>query len=111
MTLAKLKEKKSQTYSVEEYLELDRSSDERYEFVDGQIYLMAGESGNHGDISVNLAAELRFQLKGKDCRARAKDTKVKKRLFRTETEPKNKGDVFLSGFSRHLQRAGISRQT
>ncbi len=91
MTLAKLKEKKSQTYSVEEYLELDRSSDERYEFVDGQIYLMAGESGNHGDISVNLAAELRFQLKGKDCRVRAKDTKVKSGSFAQKPNQKTKG--------------------
>lgn len=74
---AKLKEKKAQIYSVEEYLELDRTSRERYEFIDGQIYLMAGESGDHGDISVNIVAELREQLRGKDCRARAKDTKIK----------------------------------
>ncbi len=91
MTLAKLKEKKSQTYSVEEYLEFDRASDERYEFVDGQIHLKAGESGNHGDISVNLAAELRFQLKGKDCRVRAKDTKVKSGSFAQKPNQKTKG--------------------
>lgn len=77
MALAKLKEKKTQTYSVEEYLEIDRSTDERYEFIDGQLYLMAGESGNHGDISTNITAELRQQLKGKNCRVRAKDTKIK----------------------------------
>ncbi len=91
MALAKLKEKKIQTCTVEEYLELDRTSDERYEFVDGQIYLMAGESGNHGDISVNLAAELRFQLKGKDCRVRAKDTKIKSGSFAQKPNQKTKG--------------------
>lgn len=31
-------------YTVEEYLALERSSEERYEFLDGQVYLMAGES-------------------------------------------------------------------
>jgi Uma2 family endonuclease len=69
--------RKTSQHTVEKYLELDRASEERYEFVDGQIFLMAGESGRHGDISVNLTAELRFQLRGKDCRVRSKDTKIK----------------------------------
>jgi Uma2 family endonuclease len=34
--------------SVEEYLELDRSSpDKRYEYIDGEVYLMSGASGIH----------------------------------------------------------------
>lgn len=69
--------KKLSRYTVEKYLELDRDGEERYEFVDGQVFLMAGESGRHGDISVNLTTEIGFQLKGKNCRARAKDTKIK----------------------------------
>ena len=77
MATAKLKEKKPRQLTVEEYLEAERESPERHEFIDGQIYLMAGESGKHGDISVNITSEIRFQLKGKDCRARAKDTKIK----------------------------------
>ncbi len=74
MTLAK---KKAFFYTTEEYLEIDRASDERYEYIDGEIYQMAGESGEHGDISINFSSELRFQLKGKDCRVRSKDTKVR----------------------------------
>lgn len=77
MALAKLKEKLSRIYTVEEYLSIDRESVERYEFLDGEIFLMAGESVRHGDISVNLIGELRNQLKGKDCRVLAKDTKTK----------------------------------
>lgn len=46
-------------------------------FLDGEIYLMAGESLPHGDISVNLIAALATQLKGKPCRALTKDTKVR----------------------------------
>jgi Uma2 family endonuclease len=41
------------------------------------IYAMAGESGNHGDITVNLVVLLGSQLKGKPCRVRTKDTKVR----------------------------------
>ncbi len=94
MGLAKLKEKNSQTYSVEEYLEIDRGSDERWEFIDGQIYMLAGESGAHGDISVNLAAELREQLKGTDCRARAKDTKIKTGAFNLEADARKTKGMF-----------------
>jgi len=64
-------------YTAEEYLEIDRATDERYEYVDGRIYQMAGESGSHADICTNLVSEIRQQLKGKGCRARSKDTKVR----------------------------------
>ncbi len=64
-------------YTVDEYLEIDRATDDRYEYVDGRIYAMAGESGAHGDISTNLVREISLRLKGKDCRARSKDTKVR----------------------------------
>lgn len=77
MTLAKLKEKLPKIYTVEEYLSIDRESIERYEYLDGEIYLMAGESVRHGDISVNLIREISLALKGKDCRVLAKDTKTK----------------------------------
>jgi Uma2 family endonuclease len=65
------------THTVDQYLALERASTERHEYVDGQIFAMAGESGAHGDISMNVAAILHSQLKGKPCRARTKDTKVR----------------------------------
>ena len=64
-------------YTIDEYLKMERAADERHEYVDGGIYAMAGESGDHGDITVNLVALLATQLKGKPCRARSKDTKVR----------------------------------
>lgn len=63
-------------YTVEEYLALERKSEERHEYIDGQIYAMAGESNEHADISVNLVSELRSQLKGTPCRVWTKDSKV-----------------------------------
>ncbi len=38
---------------------------------------MAGESPQHGDISVNIIRELSAQLRGTPCRAWTKDTKVR----------------------------------
>src|SRR5438105_4366919 len=64
-------------YTVDQYLAIERSSEERHEYVDGEIYAMAGESGEHGDISVNVVGTLFTQLRGKRCRARTKDTKVR----------------------------------
>ncbi len=74
MGLAKIKTKPA--YTFDEYLTIDRESAERYEYLDGEIYLMAGESGAHGDITMNLAIVFGNQLKGTDCRGRIKDTKV-----------------------------------
>jgi Uma2 family endonuclease len=56
---------------------MERASAERHLYLDGETYAMAGESGEHGDISANTLASLVFQLKGKPCRARTKDTKVR----------------------------------
>ncbi len=64
-------------YSVEEYLAIDRASEERYEYLDGEIYAMAGESPAHGDISTNLTALLHGQLKKGPCHVFSKDTKVR----------------------------------
>lgn len=75
MGLAKIKSKPY--YSIEQYLNWERQADERNEFVDGEIYAMAGESGAHADISMNLAAILGTQLRGTSSRARNKGTKVR----------------------------------
>lgn len=68
----------SQLHStVEEYLALERASEERHEYLDGEIYAMAGESPAHGAICTNLVAEIRNQLKGTPCQAFTKDAKVR----------------------------------
>lgn len=69
--------KRRPLFTVEEYLAIERASEERHEFLDGQILAMAGESGAHGDISANLMGILVPQLRGTPCRARTKDTKVR----------------------------------
>ena len=63
-------------YTIDEYLELERNSEQRHEYVDGYIYAMAGESPEHADICTNLVGEVSRQLRGGQCRVRSKDTKV-----------------------------------
>jgi len=63
-------------FTVQQYLALERTSQDRHEYLDGVIFAMAGESLAHGTISVNLVALLVNQLKGGPCRVFSKDTKV-----------------------------------
>lgn len=64
-------------YTPEEYLELERRSETRHEFVDGEIYAMAGESLAHIQICINLAGEVRTSLKGTKCQALSPSMKVR----------------------------------
>jgi len=64
-------------YTEDEYLAIERESDERHEYLDGQIYAMAGESPEHGAICTNLTREISAQLKGTPCQAFSKDMKVR----------------------------------
>ncbi len=64
-------------YSVEEYLAIERATDERHTYWDGEIYAMAGESPEHGTININLVGELFARLKGAPCLIWAKDRKVR----------------------------------
>ena len=72
-------------FTVDEYLKLERSSDERHEYLDGNIYLMAGESIAHGDICTNLTIAVGSQLRGTRCHTLSKDSKV-----RSGPDPKQK---------------------
>ncbi|MBS1811580.1 MAG: Uma2 family endonuclease [Acidobacteria bacterium] len=64
-------------YTEEEYLAMERESLERHEYIDGEIYAMAGESLAHGFITINLGAEFRAQLKGSDCASLSPNMKVR----------------------------------
>lgn len=65
------------TYSAEEYLALERSASFRSEFHDGKIYAMTGASREHNLIAINIAGELRDQLKNRPCEAYVNDMRVK----------------------------------
>jgi len=64
-------------YTIDEYLALEREAEERYQYVDGQIYAMAGESLEHSTICVNLMVILGSQLRGKPCRGLSPNMKIR----------------------------------
>jgi Uma2 family endonuclease len=64
--------------SVEEYLEMDRSSCEtRYEYIDGYVRMLAGSTLDHATISLNIAILLRNALRGRSCRVYTSDARVR----------------------------------
>ena len=65
--------------STEQYLELERCSEERHEYVDGELRFMAGESIDHEQIVLNLVEKLRPIARAKGCRFLTKIIKAKVR--------------------------------
>ena len=63
--------------SPEEYLEFEHHSDIKHEYIDGEVYAMAGTGGVHNIISGNLYMSLRNSLQGSACRTYFADMKVK----------------------------------
>lgn len=54
-------------WTVEEYLAFIHDSEYKYEYIDGQIYLMAGGSPRHNQIIFNLNTTLGGQIFSKPC--------------------------------------------
>ena len=75
MGLAKLKVERLST--PEDYLTFEREADTRHEFLDGEIYAMAGESLLHSRICMNLAREVGNSLKGKRCEPLSSNMKAR----------------------------------
>ena len=63
--------------SPEEYLRLERQSESKSEYVNGEIFAMTGASRKHNLVAGNIFGELRQQLKGRQCEAYMGDMRVK----------------------------------
>ena len=71
-------------YSPEEYLELEVNSEERHEYIDGQIISMTGGTPNHNQIAGNFYAALNFALKRQPYRVFVTDLRLwisKKQIY------------------------------
>jgi Uma2 family endonuclease len=64
-------------YTIEEYFHIDEASETRHEYVDGQIFDMAGGTDRHSQITVNLLGLLWSKLRGKPCQARDGNLRVR----------------------------------
>ncbi|MBF0476064.1 MAG: Uma2 family endonuclease [Deltaproteobacteria bacterium] len=61
----------------EEYLALERAAEHRSEYINGQIFALAGGNRQHNQITVNIAGELNSQFRGRTCTVYVSDMRVK----------------------------------
>jgi Uma2 family endonuclease len=61
----------------EEYLAFERASDQKHEYVDGEIFAMSGGTREHSLIGQNVAGELRNALLERACEVHGSDMRIK----------------------------------
>ncbi len=59
-----------------QYLPWEAGQSERHEFIDGDVFAMAGAEDRHVTVAMNIAFALRQQLAGGPCRTYISDMKV-----------------------------------
>ena len=64
-------------YTPEQYLERERRADHKSEYLSGEIFAMAGASPRHVAITVNVAGELRAQLRRRPWQVFSSDLRVR----------------------------------
>ena len=64
-------------FTAEQYLDLERHTEIRHEFLDGTVYAMSGGSPAHSAVCFNLATTLGVQLRGTACTGYSSDMKVR----------------------------------
>lgn len=64
-------------YTLEEYFELERTSEDRFEFWDGEIFCMSGGSEGHYEIESNIHSFLKTALRARGCRVFTGNVRVK----------------------------------
>lgn len=62
--------------SIEDYLSLEETADEKHEYYRGEIFAMAGGTIAHNQIVSNTVSEINFFLRGKSCQVFPSDLKV-----------------------------------
>ncbi|MEP7120563.1 MAG: Uma2 family endonuclease [Byssovorax sp.] len=65
------------TFTFAEYLEQERTSDIKHEFVNGEIFDMAGGTIEHGRLAARMTKTLGIQLDGRPCDAFTADVRVR----------------------------------
>jgi len=61
----------------DEYLQIEDVRNIKHEYIDGQVYAMAGASDPHVTIALNLATLLRSHVRGSGCRVYIADMKAR----------------------------------
>ena len=64
-------------FTAEEYLQMEKTSSVKHEYINGEIYAMAGATDTHVTIALNVAILLRNHLRGSGCQVYIADMKAR----------------------------------
>lgn len=64
-------------FTADDFLKWESTQDIKHEFVDGEVFAMAGAGEGHVSISLNIAAALRNHVRGTPCRTYIADMKLR----------------------------------
>jgi Uma2 family endonuclease len=64
-------------YTYGDYLAFEDASNVKHEFLDGEIYAMAGGIPTHAALAMTIGAALVEQLRGKPCRVMGSDLRIR----------------------------------
>lgn len=64
------------TVTFAEYLAQEETSDTKHEYLDGEIFAMAGGTIEHGALAANVIGELRALVRGHACRVLTSDVRL-----------------------------------
>jgi len=73
--------------SYAEYLAAEAGAEVRHEYLNGEVWEMAGGTIEHGALASAMAGELRVALRGKPCRSFSSDVRVRIRETSLTTYP------------------------
>ncbi len=65
------------TFTFAEYLAQERAGDTKHELINGEIHDMAGGTGEHARLAMNVGGELRALLRGRPCAVFSSDLLVR----------------------------------
>lgn len=74
-------------YSIREFVLLEEYSNVRHEYLDGQVYAMAGGTPEHGAYAANVIGLLTAQLRDRPCRVHTSDVRVRVPATGLDTYP------------------------
>lgn len=75
------------SWTVEEYLTFERSSNVKHEYVAGDVFAMAGATATHNIIVANIIASLHAQTRQRDCTVFPSDMRLKIVSYNSYTYP------------------------
>ena len=94
-------------FTFDEYVRLEEDSRTKHEFLDGQVWAMAGGSPEHAAVSMNVGTLLTNALRGRPCRVYSSDLSVRVEATGLGTYP----DVAVIGGAVELDPEDPKKQT